>query len=221
MTTEVKTFLAQYTEALRKRQTNIRTTYQLPEAYAPIAFEILKATYRDCVERREQDFVEDREVIDKITKAAAWLCANKKKFGLLLSGGVGNGKTALANAICTMLETITKTNRSLAPFEFRRVSAIELSNIAIGDSERFAKTKRCEYLLIDDIGAEPVMVKNYGNEISAVVELIYDRYDSRLFTIATSNLNDKQLAERYEIRIFDRITEMFNKIGFKNKSFRK
>jgi DNA replication protein DnaC len=182
---------------------------------------MLKETYKYNVYIRENEFIEDETTVDKIRKVANWLCAEKKKFGLLLFGGVGNGKTTLAQAICNMLETITKGNKNLKEIKFEKISALHLANKAIDNKERFEELKMCENLLLDDIGIEPLTVKNYGNEISAIVELIYSRYDRRLFTIATSNLNDKQLSERYEVRVYDRINEMFNKIAFKNKSFRK
>ena len=67
---------------------------------------------------------------------------------------------------------------------------------------------------------EAASVKVWGNVISPVVELIYQRYDLQLFTIATSNLNTRQLAEKYGDRVGDRIREMFNVLAFNNESYR-
>ena len=60
----------------------------------------------------------------------------------------------------------------------------------------------------------------YGNVISPVVELLYQRYDFQAFTIATSNLTTKALTEKYGERIGDRMREMFNVISFSNPSYR-
>ena len=83
------------------------------------------------------------------------------------------------------------------------------------------KLKNQELLFIDDIGTEPASVKRWGNEFSPVLELLYARYDRQLFTIATSNLKDSDFGERYGIRIADRMEEMFERIYYQNKSYRK
>ena len=76
-------------------------------------------------------------------------------------------------------------------------------------------------IFIDDIGTEPASIKSWGNEISPVTELLYSRYDRQLFTIITSNLNDKELEERYGLRIADRMAEMFERLHYSNRSYRK
>jgi DNA replication protein DnaC len=81
--------------------------------------------------------------------------------------------------------------------------------------------KNQELLFVDDIGTEPASVKSWGNEFSPVTELIYARYDRQLFTIATSNLKDTDFGERYGSRISDRLEEMFERVFYQNKSYRK
>lgn len=76
-------------------------------------------------------------------------------------------------------------------------------------------------LFIDDIGTEPASIKSWGNEISPVTELLYSRYDRQLFTIITSNLNDKELEERYGLRIADRMAEIFDRLYYSNGTYRK
>ena len=51
--------------------------------------------------------------------------------------------------------------------------------------------------------------------------MLYYRYDNQLFTIITSNLiGDEDIEKRYGERIADRFIEMFDLIGFENKSYR-
>ena len=89
------------------------------------------------------------------------------------------------------------------------------------DPTYFNKLKTQELLFIDDVGTEPASVKSWGNEFSPVTELIYARYDRQLFTIATSNLADEEFGDRYGERIADRMEEMFERLHYSQKSYRK
>ena len=153
------------------------------------------------------------EVKPMIESAARWLVEGRK-IGLMLYGKVGSGKSTLANAIRQML-IVTFGQR------IEKVTALELSRAAKDDREAFSNLMNCKMLLIDDMGEEPTMVKSYGNEISPFVETIYSRYDKQRFTIITTNLLDDEIRENYGIRVADRFNEMFDRIYFDNKSFRK
>ena len=76
-------------------------------------------------------------------------------------------------------------------------------------------------LAIDDVGTEPETVKHYGNVITPITEALLFRYDARLFTLCTSNLDLDGMRMRYDERVYDRIVEMFNKIAYNNGSYRK
>ena len=87
------------------------------------------------------------------------------------------------------------------------------------------------FLIIDDIGTEPVAVKDFGNEVLPFTELFYKRYDNRLPTIITSNLplsvevrreGDKEVSIRgiYGARVLDRLNEICDKLPFSGGSFR-
>ena len=85
----------------------------------------------------------------------------------------------------------------------------------------FERYKTKEMLFIDDLGLEPAMVKNFGNEILPIVELLYFRHDRMLFTICTSNLDMNDFEQKYGKRIASRFYEMFNRIGFTGDDYRK
>ena len=176
--------------------------------------------YQHEVRKRRIPFQEDKETLEKIEKAAKWLTGDYK-VGLLLYGIVGSGKSTLGKAICNLIGILHNSSISSERKGVFRVSALDLAKNVANDPMYFNKLKNQELLFIDDIGTEPASVKSWGNEFSPVVELLYARYDRQLFTIATSNLKDSDFGERYGIRIADRMEEMFERIYYQNKSYRK
>lgn len=188
--------------------------------YKDNLLDMLLITYQSEVEARglEFDVEEAKPIISWVT---SWLLSPTKKTGLLLQGSVGNGKTTIVKAIQKLIYLVYNGSTIRESKSLSYVSALELSVIAKNSPEKFEQLKKTELLAIDDVGTEPSVVKNYGNEISPFVEVIYYRYDKQLFTILTSNLNTKDLGDRYGDRVADRFNEMFNKKAFENKSFRK
>ena len=103
------------------------------------------------------------------------------------------------------------------------ISALNLTESARNENkERLRALQSAELLFIDDVGTEPSTVKVWGNEVSPLVDLLYYRYDKRLFTLVTSNLiGDGDIERRYGLRIADRFAEMFDLLGFDNDSYRR
>lgn len=161
---------------------------------------------------------DDKVILEAIKDASGWLVDGKKP-GLLLYGGVGNGKTTLANAICSYISQIRDYND---PGVFK-TSAIIVAKKSMNDekSKYLDELKQRELVFLDDLGIEPQTVKCFGNEISPVTEWIYARYDYPLFTLVTTNLNMEQITERYGSRIGDRMEEFFNKIPFTHSTYRR
>lgn len=176
--------------------------------------------YKSEVERRRVMFQKDDSTAEKVRKAAKWLCGDYK-VGLLLYGSIGSGKTTLAKAICNLIGILYGSSLSSERKGVYRVSALELAKRILDDSTFLSRLKNQEMLFIDDVGTEPESVKSWGNEFSPVTELLYARYDRMLFTIATSNLGDDDFADRYGVRISDRMEEMFERIRYTRKSYRK
>lgn len=180
--------------------------------------EMLMRCYQSEVTQRRIGFINDDNTQKNVSKAAKWLTGDYK-VGIILYGGVGNGKTTLARSICELIAILFKSNAWTGKGVVK-ISALELSKMIIDAPEQYKKIKESELLFIDDVGTEPANVKSWGNECSPVTELIYYRYDKQLFTLATSNLNDELLKERYGLRISDRFSEMFEKVFFPGKSYR-
>ena len=181
--------------------------------------ELLMKCFKSEVIKRGMEFIKDDNTQQNISKAAKWLTGDYK-VGLMLYGGVGNGKTTLARSIIELISILYNT-RGLREPGFVNVSALELSKMIIEAPNQYQKVKEAEKIFIDDMGTEPTNVKSWGNELSPVTELLYYRYDKQLFTLITSNFNDAQIEERYGVRISDRFSEMFDKAYFPGKSYRK
>jgi len=187
------------------------------QRYAKQAPQILEIFYKGEVLGRGCPYLDDADTRDHLAKAAGWLQrVRRPKTGLLICGGVGNGKTSMARAL---FKTIQKCNG----VAFQEETAANFAKLeAQRDENRYKliNLKQADYLLLDDLGVEPVSVKVWGNEVSPVAELLTQRYHLQKFTIVTSNLTEKELGQRYGDRVADRIKEMFNVLSFKNESYR-
>lgn len=176
--------------------------------------------YKQEVSKRRVPYIADEATKQNIDTVAKWLTGDYK-VGLILYGGVGNGKSTMARAIGNLIGVLYNSHLSSERKGVFRVSALDLAKNVANDPAYFNKIKNQEMLFVDDIGTEPASVKSWGNEYSPLTELIYARYDRQLFTIATSNLSESDLRERYGDRIADRLQEMFERIHYRNKSYRK
>lgn len=184
------------------------------------AFELIQKSYQVQIVKRGAVYQESEEVISRIRSCSKWLTENRKP-GLILYGGVGSGKTTLMTAINEVIRLAHYSALASIQKVVRMVNAMDMVKIAKDQPLRFESLKSCELLAIDDLGIESDVVKSWGNSLSPMTDLIYYRYDHRLFTIVTTNLDNKSLDERYDPRISDRIREMFDKVNCNAKSFRK
>ena len=135
------------------------------------------------------------------------------KQWLFLWGGVGVGKTTLSQALVEVF-------KNQAEKVLKVVNAANINAIKKDNPDEWQRIVNYPYLCIDDLGVEAVKVQQWGATEYPTNELIYNRYDKRLFTVFTSNLNFKnnEIANRYGIRVADRMTEMCRDIEFTQKS---
>lgn len=209
-----------------QRATQERFKIDFPEHQVS---QMLTECYKSVVRRRGQNPIIDTNTQGVIQRISRWLTKNDKKIGLLLYGSVGNGKTTMAKAICELIGVLYGTSNSSTNIAVKQTSALDLANLCTSQTnllkaddaeERFDRLKNAQMLYIDDLGTEPATVRSWGNSIQPLVDIIYHRYDNQLFTILTTNQDDAMLLKTYDIRVADRIREMFDKLPFTHQSYR-
>lgn len=187
------------------------------------AAELLAAFYTLEVEKRGKVAIMDENTSERICNIAAKLTSKFPKFGLMLCGTCGNGKSTMIYALQAMINYLN--NRGHFTFledykvGLRIMDAYDITRAA-KDEDLWAKIKNHPMLAIDDLGKEPQEIVNYGNLISPMIELIEHRYNKQLFSIFSTNLVPKQIREKYGTRIADRCNEMLDVEIFNDISYR-
>ncbi|MCL2487973.1 MAG: ATP-binding protein [Oscillospiraceae bacterium] len=134
---------------------------------------------------------------------------------LLLRGPTGVGKTHLSLAIA----------QSAAGGGFSVVYGSAQQLLRQAEREYFGRAEdtdseewmcRCDLLVIDDLGAE--FASAFAT--SALYNLINTRMMSRLPTIISTNLSQKQMIERYGEQITSRITGFYEPLLFAGRDIR-
>ena len=209
-------------QAIIQRKTTVpRFRFNLTEQDA---LDLLASHYGSIVATRHGTPVFDVNTVRNLRALANYLTQEVPKFGVMMCGSCGNGKTTL---LYTLQSAINHLN-SLDHFKFLKdyfkvglpiYDAREILIMA-KDLKELRLLRERPMLAIDDLGKEPTEVLDYGNVTSPVVELLEYRYQHQLFTAITTNLNDKDLKKKYGSRINDRFNEMLQVIVFQSISYR-
>ena len=187
------------------------------------AEDLLLAAYMAEVESRNRVYIDDSNTRNNISRIAGHLVA-PKKFGLMLAGTCGNGKTSLLKAIQSATNFLNLKYEVRSDKEEKiAISIIDVKDIIANckDYQMMEVYKKTPYLGIDDMGKEPKEVLDYGNVCNPVIDLIEYRYDKQLTTFITTNLTPDEFKDKYGERITDRFREMIEKIVFNDGSYRK
>lgn len=151
-------------------------------------------------------------------------CQLDLEKGILLYGGVGTGKTTLFRIFKRLADALDIKEG------YNRAFAVEKTNhIVLDVRERPNEVNISKYfngnICFDDLGQEASDAKVYGNTVSVMGDILFNRYDrfqnNGILTHATTNLSEKELADKYGERIHSRAVEMFNWIQFDGKDLRK
>ena len=180
---------------------------------------MILAFYQAEIEYRHRDFVYNTEVNANIMQIAQILTSDNSKFGLLICGSIGIGKTTFLHAIQNLInwlrdegffEQSDSIGMTIKP-------AKELAFIARNNYEKFMTI--CKYpkiLAIDDMGVDESKVLDYGNQIGPIMDLLEIRYDYQLPTFITTNMNSDEIGDKYDLRIRDRLAEMVDQVIFES-----
>lgn len=188
----------------------------------------LYASYAAEVKIRHHDMIFDDDTKEHIKVAAEWLCDRNGKFGFMMTGLYGNGKTTLMNAMCNLINLLFDSSKSSERKTVRIISAKEIAKMAIDKdkADSFQKLFSEDLLAIDEVGEEPAEIISYGMVYTPIRDLLEERYNRQKFTIITTNLvqNEKkqlyQIRDHYGERVVDRFREMMKIVPFRNSSYR-
>lgn len=186
---------------------------------------MLCMAYRTEVSQRGAECDMIKEVKDHLWNMALALTNKSTKYGILLCGNCGNGKTTTMNAFVAVSKYLDMFNRrkqgvAANALNIQQTSARRLTQVA-KDETCMNDAKKAQILCIDDMGLEPTEVLDFGNAINPVIEILEHRYRQQLFTFITTNLTPRQIREKYGDRIADRFNEMMKCIVYTNPTFRR
>ena len=152
-------------------------------------------------------------------------------FHYLFLGDVGCGKTYLAKLIEWNLRkaNIIENHREVCIESARKhylkyLELLQSDYTDKGDAldQHRRRISHGDFIILDDLGDEKPGTEAAHDYFAGVVEDRYDyiiKYDYTR-TIITSNLNSDSFINMYGSRVFDRLTEKFIIMKFKDHSFR-
>lgn len=206
---------------LRQKKTMSRR-FRLPFTKEE-ATDLLLVAVQNEVEFRQCQFIMSDDLMEQVTKMASWLTGGSSKFGIILLGSCGNGKSTSVKALDKLLTQLAiplYRNCTIERYDLKMVDAKYVAKLCKLNFKDFIRLSRTEMLAIDDLGTEPTEVMDYGNISYPLIDLLTQRYELQLFTIITTNLTGQAIREKYGDRIADRLNEMMERVGFDNPSYR-
>lgn len=146
---------------------------------------------------------------DRIASVARWMCGAGKP-GLILYGGYGTGKTTMLEAVKYVMDCRCNATAS------RIYTTEKFLPVAEADGKNLFGL-----LIIDELGREPDVVKDYGNEKRPMAEMICWREKRAMPLLAATNLTEDELRSKYGEYVYDRLRSLCNRVFFDGESFRK
>ena len=182
----------------------------------------IRGAFEAQVELRGGTVEYDEMTTKNLRLVAETLAGDSHKFGLLRAGTCGNGKTTTMRAVQSVVKLLNNTyyNRSGQRIGNRLLEAKEITQLSDKDGQ-LTVYKTVPVLFLDDLGREPTEVLKYGNVSSPITELLEYRYNQRLTTIVTTNLEPSEVRQKYGDRIADRFNEMFALVSYTGVSYRR
>ena len=145
--------------------------------------------------------------------------------GLLVTGPIGCGKTAIMHVMCSLSEGLGKPYivacRDMS-HEFSQKGFEVIGKYSKQSFHRYNGLPfRPQTFCFDDLGMEP-QASYWGNQCQVMAEILLSRYNlfvsDGMITHVTTNLNTEELEEIYGNRIRSRMRQMFNLVSFHSES---
>lgn len=138
-------------------------------------------------------------------KVAAWAGGNRG-MGLFMFGNCGRGKSVLCRYVLPLL---------LLQYCRKIVSVYDIQDMNKNIDQVLSK----HIIALDDVGTEEVSVK-YGERRVAFAEVMDAAEKQGKLLIVSTNLDEKELRERYGDRVLDRIRSTTLRVAFNGESLR-
>ncbi len=181
----------------------------------------LRGAFEAQVESRGGVVQYDDMTVRNLRLVAETLTGDGHKFGLLLAGTCGNGKTTMMRAVQSVVKLLNNTYyRCDERIGNYLVEAREVTGLSEKEGS-IAVYRSVPLLCLDDLGREPTEVMKFGNVTSPITELLEYRYNRRLTTLVTTNLEPSEVRQKYGDRIADRFNEMFVVVTYAGASYRR
>jgi len=161
---------------------------------------------RENILRGMKYYTENPVWLPEYNEIAGWATDNNGR-GLLVKGNCGLGKTLICGKILPVLINFY-CHKVICIVNAQKLNT-DLDNVLLR-----------HIIYIDDIGTEGMSVK-YGDKRLAFAELVDEAEKKGKLLMITTNLNDKELSEKYGERVLDRLHAITKSILFTGKSFRK
>ncbi|MEX1376456.1 MAG: ATP-binding protein [Eubacteriales bacterium] len=127
-----------------------------------------------------------------------------KKLQALFVGATGVGKSYMSSCIA---HEIIKKGYSVVNTKASGINEAMLKVINSRDNSVISFFKTCDLLIIDDLGAEPVL-RNIT--VETLYDIVEHRLTSKKHTIIVTNLQPKAMEDRYGYRISSRVASTTN-----------
>lgn len=184
------------------------------------AFNLLAAAYETEVNIRNRKCRFDVYTLEHIAKVARVITKVSPKFGIILGGTWGNGKSTMLRAIKRAVNFVYQDGGFRGIMheywkpQFEIYEAVDFEDL-IKDKKEFKRVASLNMLGLDDLGAQKNKVFDWGNVVEPIKRLIELRYNKMLYTVITTNQTRKAMSQDIaDPRIDDRMEEMFHRIGF-------
>ncbi len=134
------------------------------------------------------------------------------KKGFIIKGATGRGKTFMFkvwNYFLQIDDVKYSHNGKIIRLQPILVTAKRIAGeYSLLGYEAIDRYSKINNLVIDDVGSEPAVNNNYGNQVNVIAEIIANREEAKLLTFATTNI--AKLSDIYDDRTISRLYNLFS-----------